>query len=514
MANDDGWSEEKFRALTLHSVDIISLLDGQGRLLFNSPATVRINGFTPEELQNRETFELIHPDDRAEVGRVFAEVLATSGSVRRVEYRYLTKDGRWLWMEAVASNQLDNPAVRGVVANSRDVSERKAAEAERARLEQNVQHLEKLESLGLMAGGVAHDFNNLLAVILAEVSVARADPSTMTDALEHIEKAAQSAEALTRQLLTSSGKDLANAVVTDARALLEAAAPLLQRAVKGVRLEWVLAPNVPAVRCDPVQLNQLLMNLVINAAEASDGRGVVNVRLSSREVTAAELAEGPLTAGFAPGPAVVLEVHDAGHGMTPETLRHVFDPFFSTKRPGRGLGLAVVAGFVRSHGAALHVRSSPGAGSTFSLFLPPTREAPRSSSSSTPRQFAGRALVIDDDALVLRTTTRLLKALGFTCTGVSTGADALARFREDATSWTIVVSDLLMPGVDGPTTVDQLRALNPKQAVLFVSGFPSGHGPGPDERTGFVSKPFTADSLTAELARLVPHAVVQGIGTR
>ncbi len=514
MSNDDDWSEEKFRALTLHSVDIISLLDGQGRLLFNSPATVRINGFTPEELLNRETFELVHPDDRAEVGRVFADVLATKGTVRRVEYRYLTKDGRWLWMEAVASNQLDNPAVRGVVANSRDISERKAAEAERARLEQNVQHLQKLESLGLMAGGVAHDFNNLLAVILAEVSVARADAKSTTDALEHIEKAAQSAAALTRQLLSSSGRDRAKAVATDPRAVIETAAPLLQRAARGVTLDWRLDPKVPAVRCDPVQLNQLLMNLVINAAEASEGRGVVSVRLLTREVTATELAEGPLTAGFAPGRTVVLEVHDAGHGMTPETLRHVFDPFFSTKRPGRGLGLAVVASFVRGHGAALHVRSTPGAGSTFSLFLRPTDEAIVAAPPPTTMHFVGRALVIDDDALVLRTTTRLLTALGFTCVGVSTGAEALTRFREDVTAWTIVVSDLLMPDVDGATTVDQLRGLNPKQPALFVSGYSAGHGTEPDVRTGFISKPFTADALTAELARLVPHAVVQGIGTR
>lgn len=512
MANDDEWSEEKFRALTLHSVDIISLLDGQGRLLFNSPATLRINGFTPEELLNRETFELIHPDDRAEVGRVFGEVLATKGTVRRVEYRYLTKDGRWLWMEAVASNQLDNPAVRGVVANSRDISERKAAEAERARLEQNVQHLEKLESLGLMAGGVAHDFNNLLAVILAELSIARANPAATNEVLEHIEKAAQSATALTRQLLSSSGRDRAKVVATDVRALVEAAAPLLQRAVRAVKLEWRLDPNVPAVRCDPVQLDQLLMNLVINAGEASEGRGVVGVRLLTREVTAAELAEGPLTAGFAPGRAVVLEVHDAGHGMTPETLRHVFDPFFSTRHPGRGLGLAVVASFVRSHGAALHVRSSPGAGSTFSLFLRPTDEVVMQKRATKLTRFEGRALVVDDDALVLRTTTRLLTALGFKCVSVSTGAEALARFRDDVTGWAIVVSDLMMPGVDGATTVDQLRALNPKQPALFVSGYSSGHGAEPDQVTGFISKPFTAEALTAELARLVPHAVVRSPG--
>lgn len=514
MSNDDGWSEEKFRALTLHSVDIISLLDGQGRLLFNSPATVRINGFTPEELLNRETFELIHPDDRAEVGRVFAEVLTAPGTVRRVEYRYLTKDGRWLWMEAVASNQLDNPAVRGVVANSRDISERKAAEAERARLEQNVQHLQKLESLGLMAGGVAHDFNNLLAVILSEVSVARADPSSTREVLEHIERAAQSAAGLTRQLLSSAGRERTKMVPTDARALIETAVPLLQRAVRNVTLDVRLDTNVPAVRCDPVQLNQLLMNLVINAGEASDGHGVVGVRLLARDVTAAELTEGPLTTGFTPGRAVVLEVHDSGHGMTPETVRHVFDPFFSTKRPGRGLGLAVVASFVRSHGAALHVRSSPGAGSTFSLFLRPTDEAVVQAREPAIRRFEGRALVIDDDALVLRTTTRLLSALGFTCVGVTTGAEALARFREDATGWTIVISDLLMPGVDGATTVDQLRALNPKQPALFVSGYSAGHGAEPDVRTGFISKPFTAEALTAELARLVPHAVVQGIATR
>ncbi|MEW5739500.1 MAG: PAS domain S-box protein [Myxococcota bacterium] len=507
--SDDAWTEAKFRALTLNSVDIISLLDGQGRLLFNSPATLRINGFTPEELAQRDTFELMHPDDRARVRQTFSEVLATPGAVRTVEYRYQTKDGRWIWMEAVASNQLGNPAVRGVVANSRDISERKHAEEEKARLERQLQHVQKLESLGVLAGGVAHDFNNLLAVILGEVNVLKDElGKTAPQSLAHIESAARNAKDLTRQLLLYAGQPVTTLEPCDLHGLVDELAPLLKLSARGeatLRLE--LEDRAAWVSCDRGQVGQVLLNLVLNASEALTGPGTVTVRLSQREVAAAELAAGPMTLGFAPGPAVVLEVADTGKGMTPETLARIFDPFFSTKQTGRGLGLAAVAGIVRANQAGLKVESAPGRGATFTLYFRPEGPLAVASGDSEPRRFSGRVLVVDDDTRVAMTTSRLLRTLGFECLTALSGMEAVAAFSQEPHAWTLVVCDVLMPGLGGPDAVAQMRALRHDVPVLFVSGYLPDPGQLPeDAHSRFLAKPYEPDALSALILELAPEA--------
>ncbi len=498
---DSGWSEEKFRALTMYSGDIISLLDAQGRLLFNSPATARISGFSPEELQNQDTFELIHPDDRAEVSRIFGEVLATPGAQRTVEYRYRTKSGGWLWMEAVACNQLENPAVQGVVASSRDISERKRAEAERQRLEQHMLHVQKLESLGVMAGGVAHDFNNLLAMILGETSVLqRSLPPGFSESLATIENAAHRAADLTQQLLAYAGRRVAPHEPTNLRVLISDLAPLLRLSARGeAHLTLELADGVPPVVCDRGQVRQVLLNLVLNAAESLSHEGSVTVRLALRDVEAAELAGGPFTAGFAPGPAVVLEVADSGAGMTAETQQRIFDPFFSTKQTGRGLGLAAVLGIVRSHGAGLRLESAAGAGTSFRIYFRPSLERETPPPGRAPAKFEGAALVIDDDPLVAKTTARVLRLLGFECTVAVGGEEALARF---GPQHVVVVCDVLMPGLDGPSTVAKLRAVRPVP-VLFVSGYSPDPGLLPEDgETAFLGKPFDATTVARSLLSL------------
>ncbi|MBK9037419.1 MAG: PAS domain S-box protein [Myxococcales bacterium] len=504
---DDAWTEEMFRALTTHSADIISLLDGDGRLVFNSPATLRINGFTPEELRGKDTFELIHPDDHAEVARVFGEVLAQPNALATVEYRYLTKDGRWLWMEAIASNQLENPAVRGVVANSRDISERK-------RLEQQLLAVQKLESLGVMAGGVAHDFNNLLAVILGEASVLRLGlPPETAAALATIESAALRARELTQQLLAYTGRQVTPVEPTDLHQLIHELTPLLRISARGgTSLQLDLAAGVPAVVCDRGQLRQVLLNLVINATEAMGGGGEVTVRLDHRHVGADELAAGPLTASFAPGPAVVLEVADAGTGMPPETVQRIFDPFFTTKQTGRGLGLAAVSGIVRSHQAGLRVESTPGLGSRFSIYLRPSPEAEAPAPARAAVRFEGTALVVDDDPLVASTVGRVLRALGFELVIAHGGREAVASFAAASRPYTVVVCDVLMPGMNGPEAVAQLRAHRPDLPVLFMSGYTPEPGllPSGTETTGFLAKPFDADGLSTAIARLVPGSVRPG----
>ncbi len=500
------WTQEKFQALTTYSADIISLLDGEGRLLFNSPATVRINGFTPEELKDKDTFELIHPDDRAEVRRVMGEVLSAPGSVRTVEYRYRTKDGRWLWMEAVASNQLDNPAVRGVVANSRDISERKKAESERLRMEQQLLSTQKLESLGVMAGGVAHGFNNLLALILGEASVLKQTLGpAAAESLATIESAAQRASELTQQLLAYAGRRLSLMEPTNLARLIDELAPLLRLSARGaVSLELKLDHSTPHVLCDRGQLRQVLLNLVLNATEATSGTGTVSVRLAHRDVSVEELGKCTMVSNFQPGHAVVLEVHDTGTGMSPQTLERIFDPYFTTKQSGRGLGLAAVSGVLRSHEAGLCVESKPGEGTTFRLYLRPSRTGEARLPPRSTARFTGKALVVDDDTFVGKTSARLLRTLGLECEVFSSGHDAVERFKADPAAFALVVCDVLMPNLDGPQTVSQLRALRSDVPVLYMSGF----NPDPDllagdALTGFLAKPFDALAVSRALSLLL-----------
>lgn len=501
------WTQEMFSALTLHSADIISLLDAEGRLIFSSPATLRINGFTPEELLDQDTFELIHPDDRAAVFAVFAEVLSAPGTIRTVEYRSLTKDGRWLWMEAVARNEVDNPAVRGVVANSRDISDRKRADAERHKLEQQLLQAQKLESLGVLAGGVAHDFNNLLAIILAELGQLEPRTQTEQEAVSHIDNAARRAADLATQLLTYAGRREQSVESTDLVALIRELEPLLRLSARGeatLRLE--LAPSTSAVRCDRGQVRQILLNLVINATEALAGPGTVTVRLGERTVEVEELARGVMPVPVSPGRAVVLEVEDTGAGMAEDTLQRIFEPFFSTRQTGRGLGLAAVTGIVRRHGAGLRVESAPGQGARFSLYF---QTAPAATQPPGPGRgrFAGKVLVIDDEPMVARSVARLLTRLGFSTTTATSGEQAIELLSSTPTAWALVVCDVLMPGLSGAQTVTWLRTLRPDVPVVFVSGYVPEAGQLPGGRTAVLAKPFSDDVLIAALSTLVPEAV-------
>lgn len=252
-------------------------------------------------------------------------MLSAPGTIRTVEYRSLTKDGRWLWMEAVARNEVDNPAVRGVVANSRDISDRKRADAERHKLEQQLLQAQKLESLGVLAGGVAHDFNNLLAIILAELGQLEPRMQTEQEAVSHIDNAARRAADLATQLLTYAGRREPVVESTELVALIRELEPLLRLSARGeatLRLE--LAPSTSAVRCDRGQVRQILLNLVINATEALAGPGTVTVRLGERTVEVEELARGVMPVPVSPGRAVVLEVEDTGAGMAEDTLQRIF----------------------------------------------------------------------------------------------------------------------------------------------------------------------------------------------
>jgi PAS domain S-box-containing protein len=495
------WSEEKFRALTLHSGDIISLIDAQGRLLYNSPASERISGFSAEELAGVDTFQFIHPDDQAAVGQAFQQLLAAPGSAVTVQYRYRTKAGGWTWMEAVASNQLDNPDVRGVVVNSRDITERKRADEERGRLETQLIHRQRLESLGTLAGGIAHDFNNLLSALGAHVALAE-DVSTEPEVraeLEGARAALKRASDLTRQLLGLARRQPTSPVTLDLGAALQRVRPLLERLLGGQIRIGLSAPADPAwIRIDPSQLEQVLVNLSTNARDAMPEGGHLQLELTTTMPRPGETAAG----------SALLRVMDDGGGIPPEVLGRAFEPFFTTKPLGRGtgLGLAVSHGIVTQAGGTIRLESAPDAGTTallsFPLVTAPTpgagAVAPPAAGTSVARP-GERLLLADDDDLVRTATRRLLARLGWLVDEACDGQEAVERVSAAPRAYAAVVLDVRMPRLGGPAAAQHLARVAPGLPVIFISGYAEEA----DRLEEVLQKPFEAAELGARLRTLI-----------
>ena len=395
---------------------------------------------------------------------------------------------------------------------ARELEARKAEEAHRLAVETRLQESQRLESLGLLAGGVAHDFNNLLATILGSAELIRLRLSQGKDVeplLERLEEASEQAAGLTRQLLALAGRTQSRMQPVDLEGLLEDLLALLRASVsKNTRLVLSVEPDVICTG-DPAQLRQLFMNLVLNGAEAvGRRRGRVEVRLYRDTLSEGELAGLRLPGEAKPGAFVVAEVKDTGVGMSAEVLARVFDPFFTTKAMGRGLGLASLRTILRAHRGALHVESDPGEGSLFTVYLPLSElgvaeeEVPE---ARTP--LRGEVLVVDDEEDVRATTAELLESLGLTVRTARDGAAAIQavnKRRPDA-----VVLDVTMAGMDGWETLAALRQLHPLLPVLMCSGYDRfAHAP---VDVPLLAKPFTQQALYEALEPLMSAAV--GAGT-
>jgi signal transduction histidine kinase len=381
---------------------------------------------------------------------------------------------------------------------------RQHAEAHRRIVDQRIQETQKLESLGILAGGIAHDFNNLLTAILGNASLLRTEFPASAHAqtsLEQIEVASERAADLCRQMLAYAGKgrfaleslDL-NDVVRDSQSLIRVTVP------KRVTLSLDLAPDLPPVLADPAQLRQVLMNLVINAAEAlSDRHGTITIRTQARDFDAHELAATVLSPQLMAGRYVALSVHDTGAGMTPEVLSRIFDPFFSTKFTGRGLGLPAVVGIVRAHQGGLRVETTPGAGSTFEMLLraQPGRAAVAADQRQVPDETTlarwrttGTALVVDDESGVRELLRSVLERAGLTVVMAEDGREAVEMFRTIADTVSVALIDLTMPELDGREALAAMRSVKPDLRAVLMSGY-SPADVVKAESHGFLQKPFT-----------------------
>jgi PAS domain S-box-containing protein len=509
-------SEERYRVLFETTYDLVAELDAEGRVIFVSPSCKRVLGLAPSEMEGTTPFHLIHPDDVERLADAFTERVEANrppgqGRIFRVRHR----DGSWRWLQGGGVNYEAADGKIHIVAVSRDITERVRAEEERRKLDQWVQQGQKFESLGVMAGGIAHDFNNLLTPILGDSSLALMDlpgDSPVRTRIEKIQKAAQQAAALTHQMLDYAGMGSVEAAPVDLSQLVRDMERLLLSAVaKRATLAFDLGRGLPPVAGDATQLSQVVMNLVANAAEATDhGRGHVTVRTGASEAGRDELASMFLGDDLSEGSYAFLEVVDDGSGMDEETRSRLFDPFFTTKFTGRGLGLAAVLGIVRGHHGAIDIETAVGRGTRIRVLLPCGRvfDAARNDAEvSAPECIGvGTILVVDDDEGVRDLTAETLRRAGLSVLLARDGPEAVALFHDHADEIGLVVLDRTMPGSNGEQVIDAVRQIRPAVRVVLVSG----HSPESTARSfagrdveGFLQKPFLPSELLAKVRELL-----------
>ena len=376
--------------------------------------------------------------------------------------------------ERTAELELANAFLR------REMEERREAEEQRRRLETQVQHTQRLESLGVLAGGIAHDFNNLLASIMGYASLVSTDlpeDSTARQSIERVLIAARSAADLTQQMLAYSGRGTFVLEAVNVTQLIDRVARLLESTIpKKATLRLQLAAGLPCIHADASQIQQVVMNLITNAAESLvDGYGSVDVTTGVEWVGAGQQPATERGESLAPGEYVFLEVKDTGRGMGPETLNRIFDPFFTTKFTGRGLGLAAVLGIVRGHHGGINVHSRPSEGTTFHVLFPAVAMS-QSSEDTYPAALEswtgqGTVLVVEDQAPVRDLARMILERSGLTVLTAEDGRQAVAMFTKHANDVHAVLLDLSMPGMDGVEVLQYMTGLAPEVRVVLCSGY-------------------------------------------
>ena len=477
-----------------------------------SEESYRIHGLDPATYvpTHAGIFALIHPDDRERVEEAFADsvgkdgahmivhkMLLPDGSVRHVEQNWrIERDAAGRPLRAVGTTQ--------------DITARVG-------LEEQFRQAQKMEAIGRLAGGVAHDFNNMLTVILvrAEQAAKKLDPSNPLRAtLKEIHDAAERSAGLTRQLLTYARRQAAEPRIVNLNESIGAMQQMLRRLIgEDIALGWVPGESLWPTRIDPAQVDQILANLCVNARDAIRDVGRIVIETQNASLDADYCRNRP---GHRPGDYVMIVVSDNGAGMDAETRAHVFEPFFTTKEVGKGtgLGLATVYGIVQQNNGFIHVYSEPGEGTTFRIYLPRLATADAGGPVASPRGEAPRGsgetvLVVEDESMILEVAVEILEGLGYKVLATTAPADALTIVSEHKGAIDLLLTDVIMPGMNGRDLAGRIRAMRPGLRVLYMSGYTANvivtRGL-VDQGDAFVQKPFSTDELAARVRALLDAA--------
>ena len=490
----EGADRDRFFSLSL---DMLVVATADGRLKRANPAFGAALGYDVAELVGKPLTQLVHPDDHAGARAAHLELLQ-GRPVSDFENRYLRRDGEervFSWRATI------DPVTADVYAVARDITDQRSIETQ-------LRHAQKMEAIGQLAGGVAHDFNNLMQAVLAhaELGMTRVGPdSRVAENLREIEFAGRRAADLTKQLLAFSRRQPTYPVPIDLNARIQGLIKLLRRLLpENIAIELKPGSDLDTVSADPTQLEQVIVNLCVNARDAMDNGGTLTIETSNVAVSDhhRELHEWAQ-----PGRFVMLRVSDTGTGMTAEVRERAFEPFFTTKgaHRGTGLGLSTVYGIVHQHGGVVRVESEPGAGASFEVLLP-ADSRPATHSDVPARAHGARGhetiLIAEDEQLVRGPVIMLLEGAGYRTLAVSNGLEAIRLLRESDEPVHLALLDVVMPELDGPETWAQLHRLRPELRVLFASGYAEGRHverlpPGAE----VVQKPFR----TAELLSRIRH---------
>jgi PAS domain S-box-containing protein len=512
-------SEARHRAVLETAMDAFVAMDQEGRVIEFNPAAERMFGHTRADVIGRELAEVIIPPSfRDAHRRGLAHYLATGEHTLlggRIEVSARRADGTEFPVElTVTVVRTDGPPTFN--AYIRDLTEQQRADAARTSLEMQLQQAQKMEAVGRLAGGVAHDFNNLLTVISgrAHMLMSRLKPGEpMHRDVDLIQKTSQRAVALTSQLLAFSRKQVVQPRVLELGPLVADLVPMLQRMI-GEDMQLVVEPvqGTGRVKVDPSQMQQVLMNLAVNARDAMSNGGRIGVSIRDVEVDEATALH---QTNLPPGPYVALAVSDTGTGMSAETAAHIFEPFFTTKDQGKGtgLGLSTVYGIVEQSKGHIQVQSELDHGTTFTIHLPRVEE-PLATDQPTDaarrlRTTSRTVLVVDDEPEVLELATEILRHVGYSVLEAADGATALEVARGHAGEIHLLVTDMVMPGMSGRDLAEQLRAVRKGLPVVYISGYvqdSAARSALSSEHSAFVAKPFTPELLTDRVRELLATA--------
>ena len=499
-------SEEKFRVLA-DSTPTAIMLYQDDQWVYANKATEDICGYSEKELMSMNFWDIVHPKYRKAIQDEGRKRQTGEKTLNRHEFKIMAKDGTEKWVDVAGASIMLGGKLAGIISVI-DITKRKRAEEEKAKLQEQLLQSQKMESVGRLAGGVAHDFNNMLNVILghAEMAMRNLKPSEpVYSSLSEIRKAGDRSANLTRQLLAFARKQMISPKVLDLNDTVEKMLKMLQRMIgENVRLEWRPAANLWRIKIDPSQVDQILANLCVNARDAISGVGWVNV--ATRNVICDEAYCRDHIECVA-GEYICLSVSDNGCGMSQEILDKLFEPFFTTKGHGEGtgLGLATIYGIVKQNNGFIDLHSEVGRGTTFEIYLPRYAGSDQQEEEAVRRR-ARRGqetiLVVEDEPSILSLCKIILEDHGYRVLTAGSPAKAIQLSQEQSEPVDLLITDVVMPEMNGRDLAGKLLSRHPQMKHLFISGYSSSMVTGYgvlSEDVNFVKKPFTVDELASKV---------------
>jgi two-component system cell cycle sensor histidine kinase/response regulator CckA len=484
---------------------IIVIQDGMAKFVNRG---AEWSGYSEEEYLSMPFLDIIHPEDRDMVRERYRQKMNGETTATRHAYRTIHKSGRIQWIEvgSVLIEWEGRPATLNLIT---DITERRQIEEEKRILEERLQRADKMEAIGTLAGGIAHDFNNLLMGIqgYASLTLLDLDPShPHYERLKRIEEQVQSGADLTKQLLGFARGGRYEVTPADMNDILKKSSSMFGRTKKEIAIHRKYGKDLRSVEVDRGQMEQVFMNLFVNAWQAMPGGG--EIYLETEDVLLDDAQA--ISCSVRPGRYVKISVTDTGTGMDEKTTERIFDPFFTTKGMGRGtgLGLATVYGIIKGHKGAINVYSEPGHGTTFNIYLPASEREVVGEKTATGTIARGTEaiLLVDDEKMVLEVSREMLEFLGYRVHAAGSGQEALAVYMEKLKEIDLVILDMIMPGISGGETFDRLREINPDVRVLLSSGYSiEGQAKHILDRgcNGFIQKPFQLENLSRKVREIL-----------